>query len=307
MVPQVDVLIHNYRPGAMERLGLSYGDLAQINPRLIYAVAYAFGESGPLSHKGGQDLLAQSYSGLAMNGVEPGAPPRFSATPAVDFSAGMTLAQGILLALFERERSGQGQKVTISLLDTAVAMQALEVSTLRMYGYETNFLRNADVYRSRDGWVTVLSFFRDNPLRLLSQAFEIEDLSLRPEFATIDLQVENKGRIHAIMEGHFKQRTTAECVALLEATDILCAPILSLEETLAHPQLAHNETLTRVAIANQETVELAGNPVRLSRTPMRVEGQVAGHGRDTMAVLREYGFEAEEIDALAEIGAFGEK
>jgi crotonobetainyl-CoA:carnitine CoA-transferase CaiB-like acyl-CoA transferase len=217
----------------------------------------------------------------------------------------MTLAQGIMVALFERERSGRGQKVSISLLDTAIAMQALEVSTQQMYDYESNFLRNAEVYRTRDGWVTVLSFFRDNPLRLLCQAFDVGDLSLEPEFETIDLQVENKDRIHEIMAPHFERRSTAECVALLEATDILCGPILSLEETLAHPQVADNETLVRVPIDGQDAVALAGNPVRLSRTPANVARGVAAHGRDTQEVMRDFGFGADEIDSLAEIGAFG--
>ncbi len=303
---QVDVLIHNYRPGVMERLGFSYDELSAHNPRLIYAVAYAFGESGPMSQMGGQDMVAQAVSGLAMNGVEPGGRPRLIETPTVDYGAGATLAQGILAALFERERSGLGQKVTISLLDTALTMQVLEVSSRSMYDYETNWLHHAFVFRTRDGWLTALALFRENPLRLLCAAFDMEDLSRRPEFATVELQLQKKEEIYQAMDPAFGTRSTAECLERLMATDILCAPILTLEQALAHPQTVHNQTLVSVPLPEQGTARLAGNPLRLSRTPPEVGRGPAKLGQDTRSVLHDFQFSKEEIAALEQAGALGE-
>ena len=161
-----DVLLHNYRAGVMERLGFGYEALAEINPRLIYAGASGYGDSGPLAGLAGQDLLIQSITGIARKGTNSGATPNYLNVPLTDYASGMLLVQGVLLALIERMSSGRGQKVSISLFDTAVSMQSLEAASLLNYGYETRWfdLSLNFAMQVADGWVTVLGFFRQNPL-----------------------------------------------------------------------------------------------------------------------------------------------
>lgn len=166
LAAKADVLIHNYRPGVMERFGLGYDDLSKANPRIVYAVASGYGESGPLSTRPGQDMAAQSISGILASTTREGLPALIS-TAAIDFASGMILAQGILAALLERKNSDRGQKVSICLLDTAIAMQMCEVASQQMYNYTTNWVdRNLNwVFPTSNGHVTVLGFFRENPLR----------------------------------------------------------------------------------------------------------------------------------------------
>ena len=135
LAASADVFLHNYRPGVMERLGIGYDQLRKANPRLVYAESSGYGETGPLSRNPGQDMAIQSISGIAMGNARPDGSPALVNTPVVDFAAGMILAQGVILALLERERSGLGQKVQTSLLNAAIAMQSLEAGSQLVYGY----------------------------------------------------------------------------------------------------------------------------------------------------------------------------
>ncbi|MGE0061862.1 MAG: CaiB/BaiF CoA transferase family protein [Xanthobacteraceae bacterium] len=298
LVDRADVLLHNFRPGVMERLGLGFADIHRRNPRLIYAAGSAFGESGPMADLPGQDMLAQSFSGLAMSGVEPGESPRLNNTPAVDYVTAVSLTQGILAALVERQRSGRGQMVSTSLFDVALAMQTLEISSQEIYGYRTSWLRQSMVYRTQDGWLTVLTLFRDNPLQKLCSAFEIEDLSQNPKFATTDLQIQHLREIEKMLVPVFARFKSADCMARLAKVDILCAPVNDVADVVDHPQTIHNGTIWDVPIPGQKAARLAGNPVRLSRTPPKVYRQPTALGADSDGVLASFGFSPEEIQAL---------
>lgn len=307
MVERVDVFVHNFRPGVMERFGLGYGELAARNPGLVYATASGFGESGPLAAKGGQDMLAQSISGLAMHVAHPDMPPYLHPTPFIDYASGMNLAQGILAALLERERSGEGQKVSISLFDTAIAIQMSEAASRLVYDYETNWVSqwfpNA-VFETADGWITVLGLFRPNPLGKICEALGIEDLSRRPEYATPELQAERKDELNEIVAAEFRKRPREELLELLDGVDVLCAPVLGLEEALEHPQAVHNGATVEVELAGDGRARVLANPLRLSRTPAAPGRQrIAAMGEDTGAVLAEMGFDEKEIERLRAHGA----
>jgi crotonobetainyl-CoA:carnitine CoA-transferase CaiB-like acyl-CoA transferase len=298
LIDHADVLLHNFRPGVMERLGLGFSEIHRRNPRLIYAAGFAFGESGPMADLPGQDMLAQSFSGLAMSGVEPGESPRLNNTPMVDYATAVSLTQGILAALVERQRSGRGQMVTTSLFDVALAMQTLEISSQEIYGYRTNWLRQAMVYQTQDGWLTVLTLFRDNPLQKLCNAFGIEDMSQNPKFATTDLQIQNLREIQKLFASTFARFTSADCMERLAKVDILCSPINDVADVIDHPQTQHNGTIWDVPVPGQGTARLAGNPVRLSRTPARVYREPAPLGAHSDNVLASFGFSSDEIQAL---------
>lgn len=302
-----DVVMHNYRPGVMERLGLGFERLSAANPRLVYAESSGYGPTGPLAQNPGQDMAIQSLSGIAMGNALPDGTPALINTPVIDFAAGMVLAQGITLALLERERSGKGQKVSTSLLNAAIAIQSLEAASQLMYGCETRWIDKGlnYVFRTSDGWVTVLGFFRANPLRLLCNALGVADLSLREDMNTPERQLENKAVIFDLIREEFTRFTTAECMERLVAQDILCSPLLSLAEAVDHPQVRRNGMVVSLPIDDAPDVEIIANPLSLSRTPATIRSGPPRLGQHTHAILRDAGFSEEDIAGHAADGAFG--
>ncbi len=303
LIDSADVLLHNFRPGVMEKLGLGYEDLARRNPGLVYAVGYGFGKEGPMAALPGQDLLAQSFSGFAMSGVEKGETPRFSNSPVIDYTTAVTLTQGIMAALIERQRSGQGQLVTTSLLDVALNTQMTEVAGWAVRGVRASWLRQSMLFETADGWMMVLTLFRDNPLQLLCKAFGVDDLSTQIDFITREQQVERLEVIRAGFAPLFRSRTTAECARLLTEVDILFSPVHGVEQCIASDQIEQNDVLWDVQVSDTRTERLAGNPVKLSRTPPALSRQPATVGAHTDEVLAELGFGADEVAAMRGSGA----
>lgn len=305
LLEQADVLLHTFRPSAVRRLGLSYEDLADKYPGLVYASATGFGESGPYAHKAGQDMLAQSLSGMARTVGDPTLRAHLMPVPTVDYASGMALAQGVLAALYERERSGLGQKVSVNLLDTALALQTLESASLLMYERETNWVTDwySGIFETRDGMVTVLGLFRDNALHLVCKALGVDDLSRRPEFATADLQARNKERANEVLRGTVEAMTTEEAIQRFDSVDLLSAPLLTLREALKHPQVLENGIITEVETGGHRSTRILGNLVKLSRTPATVRRGVPALGEHTESVLRESGFTDADIAELRASGA----
>lgn len=305
LLAEADVLVHNYRPHAIRRLGLSYEDLAPRYPRLVYGSASGFGVAGPWARKPGQDMLAQTVSGLARAVGDPGLTSYLNPTAQVDYASGMGLAQGILAALFERERSGRGQEVRVNLLDTAVAMQMLEAAAHTMYAQELNWVTQwyAGTFATTDGVLTVLGLFRENAVRLICQALGIPDLSLRPELATTELQAKNRDLANEVIAPIVAELSTAEALHRFEAVDLLCAPQLTLAEALRHQQVAANELLVDVDVPGQEPARVVGYPVRLSRSHAEVRRAVPSVGEHTGEVLAELGYPPSRIAELARSGA----
>jgi crotonobetainyl-CoA:carnitine CoA-transferase CaiB-like acyl-CoA transferase len=269
LLTRADVLVHNYRPGVLERLGFGYEDVKTFNPAIVYASASGFGATGPLAMRGGQDLILQSLSGMAMAAADVDGVPRFANVPAIDFASGTLLAQGVLAALLHRERTGEGQQVAVSLLDTAVAMQALEAASELMYGCETKwFARNLNfVMKTQDGWITVIGFFRSNPLALMCRAMGLPDASERPEFTGIEAQIAHRKEIGEMLAPLVARHTTEEAVRRFQDADVLCAPILNLAQAIRHPQVKHNGLLIRTPLPGRQDVELIGSALHLSETP----------------------------------------
>jgi crotonobetainyl-CoA:carnitine CoA-transferase CaiB-like acyl-CoA transferase len=298
MVDQADVLMHNFRPGVMERLGLGYAELAKRNPGLIYAGGYGFGEAGPMSKFPGQDMLSQAFSGFTMSGRSSHDEPQLSNPPPMDYSAAVSLTQGILAALVERGRSGKGQAVSTSLFEVAIGMQTLELASRTMHGAETSWVRHAMVYRAKDGWVVVLTLFRDNPLKMLCKAFDVEDLSGEARFGNVELQIANKAAIQGHFAPLFASKSVADILDRLSRVDILCAPINHLSEVLDHPQTEANGSLWTIDVPGHGKMRVAGSAVRLSRTPAAYHRPPTWMGADNEEVLQSFGFDAAEISAL---------
>jgi crotonobetainyl-CoA:carnitine CoA-transferase CaiB-like acyl-CoA transferase len=296
-----DVLVHNFRPGTMERLGLGPAELRAINPRLIYAFGSGYGPTGPYRDKGGQDVLAQALSGIASRRADPGAPPEPCATPIADFTGGMLLVQAILLALLARERTGQGQVVHVSLLDGMLAMQLQEASAWLNLGQRLNWgaFPLSGTFQTIDGYVVMVGAFKANPLQEICRGLGIEDLSADPRYATHETQVANRDDLQARWRQEFGRRTTKQVIGALESVDILCAPVNTIEAALADPQVATNEMVLEMRHPDAGTIRTVGIPVKLESTPGSVRRPPPRLGEHTHEVLAELGFSREEIAEMA--------
>lgn len=307
LIRRADVLMHNFRPGVMERRGLGFEELHKLNPRLIYAVGSGFGPSGPYAHKGGQDTLAQALTGVMARRADPAHPLAIYATALADYSAGMHLALGVLLALMARERSGSGQRVDCSLYDSMLSMQMQEATVRLMDDAELNWAAYplSGAFETTDGALVLVGAFKENPLRLICEGLGIEDLSTDDRYSTFERCTEHRAELHAIFRRRFATASTDHWIGRLEAHDLLCAPVRTLAEALEDPQTKHNEMLLDIELADGSVLHTVGSPIHLSETPARPTEPPPRLGQDTEEVLTELGYGSEQIDALRREGAFG--
>ena len=290
LIETADVVVNNFRAGVMERLGFGYEELSKLNPRLIYAVGTGFGLTGPYSHKGGQDVLAQAMSGTMHRRSDAALPLSIYPTTFADYSAGMHLVQGVLLALLQRDKTGKGQRLSVSLLDSMLAAQTQEAAAHMMRGREVNWgaMPLAGVFETSDGAVVLVGAFKANPLRDICTALEIADLSQDGRFAAHAEQVKNKAALHEIFRGRFKSNSTAHWLARLEEQDLLCAPVRSLAEALADEQALINGMILE-ADGEVERVKVVGSPVHMEAAPVTIRIPPSRLGQYTDAVLAELG------------------
>ena len=269
LVETADVVVNNFRPGVMERMGFGYEELKDINPRIIWAMGSGYGPDGPYVRrgKGGQDVLAQAMSGAMHRRAGPEVPLSVYPTALADYAAGMHLVQGILLALLQRERTGKGQKISVSLFNSMLAMQMQEAAMHLMRGRELNWaaMPLSGVFETTDGAIVMVGAFKENPLREICRALDLDDLSADPRYANLERQKAHRTELQAIFRESFSHGTTEHWVERLERVDILCAPVKSLEEALADPQTEFN----RMIVESQST---AAGPVRLVASPIDMSG-----------------------------------
>lgn len=288
LIDGADIVVNNFRAGVMERLGFGYEELSKRNPRLIYAVGTGFGLTGPYAHKGGQDVLAQAMSGVMHRRSDDTLPLSIYSTTFADYSAGMHMVQGILLALLQRAKTGKGQRIAVSLLDSMLAAQTQEAAASMMRGREVNWgaMPLSGVFPTTDGAVVLVGAFKANPLRDISTALDIEDLSQDARFAAHAGQVENKQALHAIFRARFANDSTAHWLARLEEQDLLCAPVRSLSEALADEQTLVNGMILE-APGEVETLRLVNSPIHMDLAPVSVRIPPASLGKHTVEVLAE--------------------
>jgi crotonobetainyl-CoA:carnitine CoA-transferase CaiB-like acyl-CoA transferase len=288
LLETADLVVNNFRPGVMERMGFGYEELAKRNPRLIYAVGTGFGLSGPYSHKGGQDVLAQAMSGVMSRRSDASLPLSVYATTFADYSAGMHLVQGVLLALLQRQKTGRGHRLSVSLFDSMLAAQTQEAAAHLMRGREVNWgaMPLTGVFETSDGALVMVGAFKADPIADIGEALDLPALKQDVRFKSHALQVENKPALHQIFRERFKSNSTAYWIERLEAQDLLCSPVRSLAEALADEQTAINGMVMECDGA-VERVRVVGSPIHLEDAPVAIRIPPAQLGQHTAEVLAE--------------------
>jgi len=299
LVKTADVVVNNFRAGVMERMGFAYETLAAINPRIICAFGSGFGQEGPLAHKGGQDVLAQALSGVMARRSDASVPLSVYATTFGDYTAGMHLVQAILLALLQRERTGRGQEVAVSLFESLLALQMQEAAMWLQRRHELNWggFPLTGVFPTTDGAIVLVGAFKANPLQDICRALDLPDLSAEPRYATFAGMVEHKPVLQAMFRERFATNTTAYWLARLEAQDLLCAPVQTMAEALASPQTDVNGTVIEVTGRR-----FIGTPLTMDETAFRVRRSSPRLGEHNDEILRELGYPAEIVGDLRRAG-----
>jgi formyl-CoA transferase len=304
-----DVVVNNFRAGVMDRMGFGYETLRKINPRIICAFGSGFGQSGPLSHKGGQDILAQAMSGVMARKPDKDLPTTLYSTALADYSAGMHMVQGILLALMQREKTGVGQAISVSLYDSMLAMQMQEAAMWLQRRRELNWgaFPLTGVFDTTDGALVIVGAFKANPLQDICRALGLADLSADPDYATFAKQMENKAELHRLFRSKLSTNTTAHWLARLEEQDLLCAPVQTLGEALASEQTVVNNMVVTVepnGSGRNEPLKLVASPIAMDASAFRLRHAPPTLGENGAEILGELGYSADRIAELRSAKVF---
>ena len=302
LVRTADVVVNNFRPGTMERLGLGYERLASRNTGIIYAQGTGFGSHGEYVRKGGQDILAQALTGAMARKADPAHPTAIYPLSLADYTAGMNMVQGILMALIHRERTGHGQMIEVSLYDSLLAVQAMEATVSMMRDSDLNWamMPLVGVFPAADGEVVVVGAFRPDPLRDICDALGIEDLSERAEFCSMEEQARNRTRLHDLLGEVIAGFRVAEVIARLESRDVLCAPVRTLEEAMEDPH--SRSMIIEIARPWEPPLRTLASPVHLSAAPARVVRPPPRLGEGADEALAGYGIDRARVLELREAG-----
>ena len=306
---RADVVVENFRPGTAARLGLGYDDLSADNPGLVYASISGYGQTGPDSHRAGYDAIAQARSGIMSVTGEADGPPVRVGVSSADLVAGMWAVIGILAALRERDRSGQGQWVDISLLDgsvswlTYVAAGYFATGTRPpRYGSAHPTIAPYQGFATKDGEL-MLAVGNDAIWRRFAPAAGLDELVADPRFATNPLRVSHRDELLPLVADAMASRTSAQWVEVLDAAGVPVGPIQTVDEVVTDPQVLARGMVGEVEHPTAGTLRTIGCPVRLTATPPQVRTAPPLLGQHTDDVLAELGVDAERLTALRASGA----
>ncbi len=309
---EADVVLENFRPGTMARLGLSYETLRTENPRLIYAAASGFGQSGPYSQRAAYDAVIQAMGGLmSITGPEGGEPTRVG-TSIADITAGLFTTIGILAALQSRAETGEGQMVDVAMLDSVVAILENAIARYTATGEIPGPLGNRhpaifpfEPFETADGEIMVAAG-NDELWTRLCRALDIPDLANDVRFVTNPKRHAYYAEMRAALDAIFRTRPTTDWLTLLDAAGVPNGPINDIADVVHDPQVLAREMMQTVGHPVAGATQLPGIPIKLSATPGAIRRPAPILGEHTAEVLGEWlGLSAEQIKALREEGAFG--
>jgi len=304
-----DILVENYRPGVMARLGLDYAKLSVENPRLIYASISGYGQTGPWAQKGGFDLIAQGLSGIMSVTGTPGGPPVKAGLPLTDLGAGLFATIGVLGALHHRTQSGRGQHVDTSLVDAGLALSVWEVTDYVTTGNIPGPIGSAhrltapyQAVQCADGHLTI-GAANDRNFAKLTTVLGHPEWAADPRFVTNHLRVQHRTELAALIEEITGTAPVAAWLERLDAAGIPCGPILNYEQALSTPQAIAREMVAEVDHPILGRLKTVGTPIKMSETPLNPGRRAPMLGEHTDEVLANAGYSGDEIEQLRYAGA----
>jgi len=307
MIPKIDVVAENFAPGVIAEMGFGYEALRKINPRIIMCSVSVAGQTGPLSYKPGYDYLGASYAGVIDQLGEPGHTPITPPLAIGDISTGVAAAMAVGFALLNRERTGEGQYVDASLLDTYFHMHELSVPVVSLRPGRWSPKRNGPlhptgaptgVYCSKEGYIFLV--VQQHEIGRLWRAMQRPELGEDPRFKTNRDRVKNQDALRDIIEQWMQSLPDREsALRELDAQRVPCAPVLRLEESMAQPHLRERKTVRRIKHEVLGEFDLPGMPVKFSGWPDRTDLKASQVGADNAAILSEVlGMTPAEIEEL---------
>ena len=309
MARESDILVQNFRPGALERMGLGYEQVREINPAIVYCTISGFGATGPYARRGGFDLVAQGMSGLMSVTGHPDGPPAKVGVPICDLNAGMFGAIGILTAYINRLRTGQGQHVDTSLLEGGIAYTFWESA---MYfatgdipepkGSAHRLTAPYQAFETSDGYVNIGAANQANWERLCT-AIGRDELVTDPRFVEPRDRMNNLDELVSTLEVTFAQQSSDHWLEILEAANVPAGPINDIAQVYSDPQVRAREMMVETDHPVAGRVKNIGIPIKLSETPGRFQRPAPTLGQHTDEVLRALGCSDEEIELLRSEGA----
>jgi crotonobetainyl-CoA:carnitine CoA-transferase CaiB-like acyl-CoA transferase len=304
LIARADVVVENFRPGTLARLGLDYGSLEPHFPRLVYASLSGYGQTGPRAAEPGYDAVLQGEGGLmSFTGPADGSPYRLGVAVA-DIVSGMFAANGVLLALYARQRTGRGQHVDVAMLDSVAALLTYQAGIVFATGQAPGRMGNRhpsiapyDTYDTKDGPI-VLAVGNDDQWQRFCRVAGLEAHASDPRFTTNEGRVRHCDELTAIVAEALCHRARAEWTVALVSAGVPCGPVRAVDEVLADPQLAAREMVQQAMHGTAGSISVLGVPVKLSATPGGIRSAPPTLGQHTNAVLEEIGLSGDAIEDL---------
>ena len=308
LAKEADVIIENFRPGVKHRLGIDYETIKAINPRIVYGSISGFGQEGPYKDRAGLDQIAQGLGGLMSVTGLPGQGPVRVGIPIADLSAGFNLALGVMVALYERERSGEGQWVHTSLLQAQIAMMDFQAARYLMDGEIPQQAGNnhptgipTGVFETSDGHLNIQAGAQRMWLRLC-ETLGAQALLEDARFEDAASRLEHRDELNPLIDEYTKQFTTQQVIDMLAEAGVPCGPINNVGQTFADPQVQQLEMTPTVNHPRRGPLKVVGQAIKMSRTPSHAHSPTPDAGQHSEDVLAEVGYSAKEIAQLKEDG-----
>jgi formyl-CoA transferase len=304
-----DVIVENYRPDVKKRLGIDYDAVSKINPRIVYGSISGFGQTGPYANRPGYDQIAQGMGGLmSITGI-PGQGPVRVGIPICDLTAGIFLAQGIILALFERVTSGKGQWVHTSLLQAQIQMLDFQAARWTIKGEVAPQAGNdhptgipTGVFPTKDGHMNIAASGQEM-YRRLCNALGCPELIEHPDYKASASRSKNRKAMNEVLGKYTSQKTTDEWIEIMEAAGVPCGPIYSIDQTFNDVQVKHLGMAMPLEHPKLGTLSVVGQAMTMTRTPMVMRRHSPDAGEHTDEILGEVGYSPAEIDEMRKSGA----
>ena len=307
LVRTADVVVENFRTGTMEGFGLGYDVLAGINPRLIYCSVSAFGRTGPRKDSAGYEALLQAFSGIMSITGEPGGPPVRSAVSFLDLTTGVLCALGVCAAILQRERTGLGQRVDGSLLETAVSLLAYHAEGYLLAGVVPKPLGSGHPslspyrnFRCKDGQWIFIAAANDRFWQKLTRALGLDWMASDPRFAVNQQRVAHRRELEAMLEELIGGYDREPLLKLLEEADVPATPVNTVDQVMNDPQTIERGIVQRAVHPRLGEIPVVGTPLKFSRMTPGVRQAAPLRGEHTDGILAECGYSAPQISELRE-------